>query len=70
MLTLESIKALLVVAGISYLRLDFDDEQKHVKAYYVFKGVSAVKKITYKEIIDSLTIGSPEAMACPILDEP
>ena len=64
MITLESIKSLLVIAGVNYLRLDFDDEQKHVKAYYVFKGESAIKQITYQEIIDGFTIGSPDATRC------
>lgn len=64
MITLEGIKALLVIAGLNYLRLDFDDEQKHVKAYYVFKGESGIKQITYQEIIDSLTIGSSDITQC------
>ena len=67
MITLEGIKALLVIAGISYLRLDFDDEQKCVNAKYIFKGESAIKKITYQEIIDSFTIGLSEAPACPTM---
>jgi len=68
MLTLESIKILLMTAGISRLKIDFDDEQKIVNAEYVFRGAEGTKQITYQEIINSLTIGLPEATACPSVD--
>lgn len=68
MITLEGIKALLVIAGISRLKIDFDDEQNVVKVEYVFKGESANKQITYQEIIESLTIGLSEESTCPIVD--
>jgi len=77
MLSLQSVKVLLVTAGISRLKIDFDDEQEHVNAEYVFRGVQGTKKITYQEIIDSLSIGSSEAPQCAtvpsdgsLLDEP
>lgn len=70
MFTLESIKILLQTTGISRLKIDFDDEHKLINAEYVFRGESYIKKITYQEIIDSLTIGRPEMPTCPILDEP
>ena len=60
MLTLESIKVMLTVAGVSRLKIDFDDELKCVNADYIFRGESGTKQITYQEIIDSLTIGKSE----------
>lgn len=68
MLSLSGIKAMLVLGGISRLEIDFDGEQKVVNAKYVFRGQSGTKKITYQEIIDSLTIGLPEAITCPSVD--
>lgn len=59
MITLEGIKALLMIAGVHRLKIDFDDEQELVNAEYVFKGESGTKQITYQEIIDSLKIGPP-----------
>ena len=63
MINLNNIKTILQIAGITYLRIDFGNDQKHVKAYYVFKGVSGIKQITYQEIINALTIGLPEVLA-------
>lgn len=68
MLSLESIRMLLTTAGISRLKIDFDEAHKVVNAEYVFRGVQGTKQITYQEIIDSLTIGSPGAPACPVVD--
>lgn len=68
MITLRNIKALLITAGISQLKIDFDDEEKQVKVEYVFKGIIRAKQIAYQEIIDSLTIGSLRAPVCPVLD--
>ena len=65
MIDLNTIKLLLTTAGISRLKIDFDDERKFVNAYYVFRGVPGSKQITYNEIIDSLTIGLPEASVGP-----
>ena len=65
MIDLNNIKTILQIAGISWLKIHFDNEQKHVKAYYVFKGVSGIKQITYQEIIDSFTIGMPGPPAEP-----
>ena len=65
MLTLETIKIMLTTAGCSRLKIDFDDEQKQVNAKYVFRGVPGTKKITYQEIIDSFSIGQPEAPVGP-----
>lgn len=59
---------MLQTAGISRLKIDFDDEHKIVNAEYVFRGKSGTKQITYQEITDSLTIGSPEAPACSTMD--
>jgi len=69
MLDLKQIKTLLQIAGITHLKIDFDEKQKVVNADYVFKRIRGTKRITYQEIIDSLTIGSPEAGTCPVLDE-
>ena len=67
MISLESVKILLQTAGISRLKIDFDNEHKHVNAEYVFRGTRGTKKITYQEIIDSLTIGLPMQSAdCPL----
>ena len=69
MINLATIKILLTTAGISRLKINFDDAHKHVNAEYVFRGEKGYKQITYREIIDSLTIGLPEAPACPLVDE-
>ena len=73
MITLEGIKALLVIAGISRLKIDFDDKRKLVIADYVYKGESAIKQITYQEIIDSFTIGLTKKQEikrnCELADE-
>lgn len=60
MINLESIKVLLMTAGISRMKIEFDDEQQCVKGDYIFRGESHTSQITYQEIIDSLTIGLPE----------
>jgi len=65
MISLKNIKVLLTTAGISRLKIDFDDEHRLVNAEYVFRGKSGTKQITYQEIIDSLTIGLPEAPVSP-----
>ena len=66
MISLESIKVMLTVAGVSRLKIDFDDERKLVNADYVFKGVPGTRRITYQEIINGFTIGLPEAPVGPI----
>lgn len=68
MITLGSIKILLTTAGISRLKIDFDDEHKHVNAEYVFRGVPGTKQITYQEIIESLTIGLTRQPVGPVMD--
>ena len=60
MLSLESIKVMLIVAGVSRLKIDFDDMRECVNVEYVFRGGLHGKQITYQEIIDSLTIGKSE----------
>lgn len=57
MIDLNNIKTILQVAGISRLKIQFNDSQKYVRVDYVFKGIPYTKRITYQEIIDSLTIG-------------
>lgn len=59
MLDLKNIKTILNLAGISQLQISFDEEHRTVNADYVFKGQPGKKKLTYQEIIDSLTIGLP-----------
>ena len=54
-----------MIAGIQRLKIDFDDEHKCINAVYVLKGHPGNKKITYQEIIDSLTIGQPEVTVGP-----
>jgi len=57
MFDLSNIRTILQIAGISQLKVDFDENHRVVNAYYVFKGISGIKVITYQEIIDILTIG-------------
>lgn len=64
MINLGSVKILLKAAGVSKLTIDFNEEQKCVNAAYIFKGSLSTKKITYQEIIDSLTIGLPKPPVC------
>ena len=66
MITLETIKIMLTTAGISRLKIEFDDERKLVNADYIFRGVPGTRRITYQEIIDGFTIGLPEAPVDPI----
>lgn len=66
MIDLKAIKIMLMTAGISRLKIEFDDEHKLINAEYVFRGESNTKKITYQEIIDSLTIGLPVAPVGPL----
>lgn len=63
MIDLTNIKTILQVAGISQLKITFDDEHKVVNAVYRFKGKPGTKQITYQEIIKSLTIGMPGPLA-------
>lgn len=70
MINLQAIKIMLTTAGISRLKIDFDDEQQHVNAEYIFRGVHGTKQITYQEIIDSLTIGSPRVPAGHQTEDP
>lgn len=69
MINLQTIKIMLTTAGISRLKIDFDEEQKHVNADYIFRGVPGNKQITYQEIIDSLSIGPAEAPAHTVVDD-
>jgi len=69
MITFKSITALLMTAGISRLKLDFDDERKCVNVKYIFRGNPGTKQIAYQEIIDSLAIGLPEAPELALVDE-
>ncbi len=59
MFDLSNIKTILKVAGINQLEIQFDDEHQLVNAEYVFRGKPGTKRITYQEVIDSLTIGMP-----------
>lgn len=60
MINLNNIKAILKLAGVSRLEIDFDNENECVNVVYIFKGTLGARKITYLEIINSLTIGQPE----------
>ena len=60
MVDFNSIKTILKVAGITQLKISFDEKQQFVNAEYVFKGVPGVKQMTYREIIDNLSIGVPD----------
>lgn len=68
MVELKQVKTILQLAGITQLKFQFDDKLKLVYAFYVFKGKPGIRQITYQEIIDSLTIGSPGALAVPVPD--
>ena len=57
MINLSNIKTILQVAGISLLRIQFDDEHQLVNAEYVFRGKKSYRQITYQKIVESLTIG-------------
>ena len=59
MLDLKNITTILNLAGISKLQVSFDEKHRTVNADYVFKGQPGKKKITYEEIINSLSIGQP-----------
>lgn len=72
MITLQNVKILLTAAGISRLKIDFNDiidfdhdqeDPSYIKVEYVFRGVSGSRRITYQEIKDSLTIGPAEQSA-------
>lgn len=65
MINLNQVKSILQTAGISQLKIDFDDDRRCVNAEYVFRGTRATKKITYQEIVDSLLIGLPDASISP-----
>lgn len=67
MIDLSTIKTILQLAGISQLKIDFDENHRVVNAYYVFLGTPGTKRITYQEVIDSLTIGMP---GLPVAPEP
>ena len=45
------------MAGITELRIQFDDKKQAVFAYYVFKGKPNARRLTYDEIIELLAIG-------------
>jgi len=59
MIDLNNIKSILQVAGITSLKIAFDNDRNLVNADYVFRKVHNVKQITYQEIINSLSIGLP-----------
>ena len=60
MIDLNNVKTLLKVAGITQLKISFDEKQHLVNAEYVFRGVPGAKQMTYREIIDNLSIGVPD----------
>jgi len=61
MIDLNNIKTILQIAGISRLEIGFDNNLNLVNVEFVFRGKLGTKQITQQEIIDSLTIGAPEA---------
>jgi len=61
MIDLNNIKTILQIAGISRLKIGFDNNRNLVNVEFVFRGKLGTKQITQQEIIDSLTIGAPEA---------
>jgi len=69
MISLSGIKAMLVLGGLSRLKIEFDDEQKVVNTEYVFRGNPGTRQIPYQEIINGLTIDQPGYIDSPILDE-
>lgn len=68
MLELKQVKTILQVAGITQLKIQFNDNLEFVNAFYVFRGKPGSRQIAYQEIIDSLTIGSPSALAGSVPD--
>lgn len=60
MIDFNSIKTILKVAGITHLKISFDEKQHLVNVDYVFRGVPGTKQMTYQEIIDNLSIGVPD----------
>ena len=69
MINLNNVRTILQVAGISRLKINFDGDLQIVNAEYIFQGVPGHKQITWEEIIDSLTIGPPEAQALPVAED-
>jgi len=59
MIDLNNIKTILQVAGISRLKIAFDNDHNLVNVDYVFRGETKYKQVTYQEIVESLTIGQP-----------
>ena len=68
MVNLNNIKTILQIAGISRLKISFDNELKVVNVVYLFKGKPGTKQITQQEIIDSLAIGPPGYTDPPRVD--
>lgn len=65
MIDLKQVKTLLQIAGITRLKIRFDNDYNQIYAEYTFKGKPGTKMITYQNIIDSLTIGSSGTPAGP-----
>ena len=68
MIDLNNIKTILQIAGISRLKIGFDNNRNLVNVEFVFRGKLGTKQITQQEIIDSLTIGAPEGPVRLIVD--
>jgi len=65
MIELKQIKTILQLAGISQLKIRFDDDSQSVFADFVFKGKPGIKQLKYENIIKSLAIGLPGPPVAP-----
>lgn len=66
---LKSIRKLLIVSGLSRLKIDFDNDHDLVNIEYVFRGTPGTRQITYQEIIDNLTIALPSVPVGQVIDD-
>lgn len=59
MINLSQVTTLIQLAGVTRLKIRFDNNYDQVFVEYTFKGKDYTKTITYQEVIDVLAIGPP-----------
>lgn len=57
MASLNNLKSILQLAGISRMKIQFDNERRLVNIDYVFKGKPGKKEYTFQEITELLSLG-------------
>ena len=60
MFNFEQVIFLLKTAGITQLKVKFDEQYRDVEFDYVFRGVIGLQKFTFEEIENVLSIGSEQ----------